>query len=542
MLTSKNKKLNMKKISLTLTKIGILVLALSFGSCTDDLDQSNPQSVGSPSVEELYSNPAAYRQTLAKLYAGLATTGQNGPAGSPDISGIDEGASQYIRGLWLMNELSTDEALIGWNDGTIKDFHYQTWSATDLFINATFSRLDFQVKNCNEFLRQTTDAKLDSRNVSTELRAEIATYRAEARFLRALSYWHFLDLFGGRVGLVTENDQTGYFLPEQVTAAEMFEFIDTELNEIDPLLKAPKTNEYPRADQAAAWMLHAKLYMNAKTYIGTEKYAETIPFLNNIIGAGYGLHNNYRQLFIADNDTNGSQNEVIFAVAFDGLNTKTYGGTTFLVHAPVGGSMSATEFGINGGWGGIRTTSAFVNKFQAGTADQRSNFHTDGQSLAISDIGNFAEGYAVKKFKNVDINGNQGSDASGDFVDTDFPMFRLADVYLMYAECALRGAGNVGTGVSYVNLLRQRAYGNASGNVSSIDLAFILDERARELHWEGHRRTDLVRFGKFTGGSYVWPFKGNTPNGSPTPSFRNIYPIPSNALAANSKLIQNPGY
>lgn len=539
-----SKKNKMKKISSTITKIGIFIFALAMASCTDDLDQSDPQTAGNPSVEDLYRNPAAYKQTLAKLYAGLATTGQNGPAGQADISGIDEGASQYIRGLWLMNELSTDEAIIGWNDNTIKDFHFQTWSAADLFINATFSRLDFQVKNCNEYLRQTSAEKLDSRGVSDELRAEIEVYRAEARFLRALSYWHFLDLFGGRVGLVTENDPTTYFLPEQATAQEMFNFIDAELDEIDPILKAPKTNEYPRADKAAAWMLHAKLMMNAKVYIGSEKYAEAVPFLDNIIGAGYSLHNNYRQLFIADNDRNGSQNEVIFAVAFDGLNTKTYGGTTFLVHAPIGGSMSPAEFGVNGGWGGIRTTSAFVNKFQTGTIDQRSNFHTDGQSPTISDVGNFADGYAVKKFKNVDINGNQGSDASGDFVDTDFPMFRLADVYLMYAECALRGGGgaNVGTGVSYVNLLRQRAYGNSTGNVGSIDLQFILDERARELHWEGHRRTDLIRFGKFSGGSYLWPWKGNTANGSPTPGFRNKYPIPSNALAANSKLIQNPGY
>jgi len=531
----------MKKISSIVTKIGIFIFALSIGSCTDDLDQSDPQNAGNPSVEDLYSNPAAYKQTLAKLYAGLATTGQNGPAGQPDISGIDEGASQYIRGLWLMNELTTDEALIGWNDNTIKDFHYQTWAAGDLFINATFSRLDFQVKNCNEFLRQTSDEKLSSRGVSEELRAEIATYRAEARFLRALSYWHFLDLFGGKVGLVTENDPTTYFLPEQATAQEMFDFIDSELTEIDALLKDPKTNEYPRADKAAAWMLHAKLYMNAKVYIGVEKYAEAKTILTQVVNSSYSLHNKYRQLFLADNDRNGSQNEVIFAVAFDGLNTKTYGGTTFLVHAPVGGTMSIAEFGINGGWGGIRTTAAFVNKFQTGTPDQRANFHTDGQSLAISDVGNFAEGYAVKKFKNVDVNGNQGSDSSGDFVDTDFPMFRLADAYLMFAECELRTGGGA-LGVGFVNQLRERAYGNTSGNVSAIDLPFILDERARELHWEGHRRTDLIRFGKFTGGSYLWPWKGNTANGSPTPSFRNIFPIPSNARAANPKLIQNPGY
>lgn len=532
----------MKKFNLRLTGLGILLMAFSLTSCTDDLDQTDPANAANVGVEEFYKNPTAYKQTLAKLYAGLATTGQNGPAGTPDISGIDEGASQYIRGLWLMNELTTDEAIIAWNDQTIKDFHYQTWGAGDAFINATFSRLDFQVKNCNEFLRQTTEEKLNGRGVSAELKAEIATYRAEARFLRALSYWHFLDLFGGKVGLVTEEDPTEYFLPEQATAQEMFDFIDSELTAINGELKAPRTNVYPRIDQVAAWMLKAKLYMNAKAYINSEKYADAIPVLENIIGSGYQLHSNWRELFYADNDRNGAQNEVIMAVAFDGLNTKTYGGTTFLTHAPVGGSMSISEFGINGGWGGIRTTSAFVAKFDTGTADQRSNFHTAGQSLAINDVGNFADGYAIKKFKNVDINGNQGSDSSGDFVDIDFPIFRLADAYLMYAECAVRTGGNTGLGLNLINQLRERAYGSTSGNVGSYDLQFVLDERARELHWEGHRRTDLIRFGKFTGGSYIWPWKGNTANGSPTPSFRNIFPIPSNAIAANPLLIQNTGY
>ena len=533
----------MKNMNFKITAT-VLLSALFLGGCTNELDQTNPATESNPTAEELYSTPEAYMLNLAKLYGGLATTGQQGPAGSPDISGIDEGASQYIRGLFYLNELTTDEALIGWNDNTIKDFHYQTWSSNDGFINGMFSRLDFQIKNCNEYLRQTTDAKLDSRGVSAELRSEIGYYRAEARFLRAMSYWHFLDLFGGRVGIVTENDPSTYFLPEQATAQEMYDYIDTELTAIEPLLKAPRTNTYPRADQAAAWMLHAKLYINAKVYTGADKYADAMPLLTNVINGGYTLNPNYRNLFIADNDRNGSQSEIIFAVAFDGLATKTYGGTTFLVHAPVGGSMNIAEFGVNGGWGGVRTTSQFVSKFPT-TADQRSNFHTDGQTLEISDIGNFGQGYAVKKFKNVDVNGVAGSDASGDFVDTDFPMFRLADAYLMYAECAIRTGQNTADALAYVNLVRSRAYnGSAAGNVgaSSLNLNFILDERARELYFEGHRRTDLIRFGKFTGGSYIWAYKGNTPNGSPTASFRNIFPIPTSALAANPILTQNRGY
>jgi hypothetical protein len=247
-------------------------------------------------------------------------------------------------------------------------------------------------------------------------------------------------------------------------------------------------------------------------------------------------------LFLADNDKNGAQNEFIFAIAFDGTKTQTYGGTTFLVHAPVGGSMPVAEFGINGGWGGVRTTSAFVNKFDANTTDTRGQFYTKGQSKEIADVGSFTDGYAIQKFKNVDINGVQGSDKAGNFADTDFPIFRLADAYLMYAECAIRGAGgNLGTATTYVNALRTRAKGNAISQ-GDLTLNFILDERGRELHWEGHRRTDLIRFGKFTGGSYLWPWKGNVASGTSTQSYRDLYPIPAGALASNQKLKQNPGY
>lgn len=535
----------MKKNNSILNKIGVILLALLMVSCFDELDQKAPNDGNQLSDEQFFSNPESYKQFLTKLYAGLATTGQNGPAGSPDISGIDEGESQYIRGLWVMQELTTDEAIIAWNDKTIKNFHAHTWTAQDLFINATFNRLDFQVKLCNEFLRQTTEEKLSSRGVDATLKAEIQIFRAEARFLRSLSYWHFLDLFGS-VGLVTEDSPSDFFLPTQASSQEIFDFIETDLIACLQDMRAPNpgSNDYPRADKAAAWMLLSKLYMNAGVYTSTNRYADAMVYVKKVIDeSGYSLANNYNELFLADNDRPSVRREFIFSVAFDGLRTKTYGGTTFLTHAPVGGSMPAADFGINGGWGGIRTTSAFVGKFDGTNADSREQFHTPGQSLEIVNIGTFTDGYAIKKFKNVDVNGNPGSDASGDFVDTDFPVFRLADAYLMYAECFLNNAGgDLNQALFYVNALRARAYGNTSGNVSSLSLNFILDERARELYWEGHRRTDLIRFGKFTGGAYVWPWKGNVPNGAPTASFRNKFPIPSSALAGNPTLIQNSGY
>ncbi|RDI52311.1 RagB/SusD family nutrient uptake outer membrane protein [Flavobacterium glaciei] len=530
----------MKKTQIKLLGISLLLLVMLFPSCTDDLDQA-PESENAIPGEQFFTDAASYKQNLAKLYAGFATSGQSGPSGSPDISGIDEGESQYIRGLWLMQELTTDEAVIAWNDGTIKDFHSQTWTSLDRFIAATFARFSFQIVNCNEFLRQTTDEKLTARGVDAALKAEIATYRAEARFLRAMTYWHLIDTFGGG-SLVTENSPSTFFYPEYASRAELFKFVDEELTAITALLKAPKTNEAFRVDQAAAWMLQAKLYMNAKVYVGTDKYADAIGLINKVIASPYELHTNYNQLFFADNDKNGAQNEFIFAIAFDGLRTQTYGGTTFLTHAPVGGSMKASEFGINGGWAGIRTTAAFVDKFSANTTDTRGQFYKDGQSKEIKNIGTFTDGYAVQKFRNVTVAGAPGSDKAGNFSDSDYPIFRLADAYLMYAECAVRGAGgNVATAVGYVNALRTRAKG-ATVTTGDLNLDFILDERARELHWEGQRRTDLIRFGKFTGGSYLWPWKGGVAGGSPTQSFRDLFPIPALALASNSKLQQNPGY
>lgn len=536
--------MKMKKVQINFFSIASILMLFLMSSCVNDLEQA-PDSDNLLSDEAFFSNPESYKQFLSKLYAGLATTGQSGPAGSPDITFIDEGFSQYIRGYWNLQELTTDEAIIAWNDATIKDFHNHTWSSVDVFISATFNRLAYQVTNCNEFLRQTTDEKLSARGVTDAQKAEIKTFRAEARFLRALSYWHIVDLFGG-ASLVTEDSPTTYFLPAYATREELFDFVESELTDLEADLAAPNSNEKYRVDKAAAWMLQGKLLMNAEVYVGTPRYADALPYISKVINeTSYTLNSNYRNLFIADNDSNGAQNEFIFAVAYDGINTKTYGGTTYLTHAPVGGSMNAAEFGINGGWAGLRTTSAFVNKFNGATGDLRAQFHTPGQTLEITDVGSFTNGYAIRKWKNVDVNGNPGSDATGDFVDTDFPIFRLGDVYLMYAECVLRGGGgSVSNAVGYVNSLRQRAYGNATGNISSGDLTldFILDERARELHWEGHRRTDLIRFGKFTGGAYIWPWKGNVPGGAPTPAYRKIFPIPANSISSNPNLQQNPGY
>jgi starch-binding outer membrane protein, SusD/RagB family len=519
----------------------LLAGAVSFTaiSCDQSLDLEPKFDVVSANVYKDFNN---YKLVLAKLYAGYAVTGQQGPAGRADIGGIDEGFSNYLRQYWQAQELTTDEAIIGWNDGNLRDLHDMDWTAGNEFLRALYNRIYYQVSLTNEFIRETTDAKLGERGITGANLEEAKRFRAEARYLRALSYWHALDLYGN-VPFVTEEDEVGNFLPKQATRAELFTYIESELKAIENELVTAGQNEYGRADQAAAWTLLTKLYLNAEVYAGQPKYTEAVTYATKVINAGFSLEPEYDHLFLTDNN---KSNEIIFPITFDGLRTNTWGGMTYLVHAPVGGNMNAAEFGINGGWNGLRTTKNIVNIFPdiSGTTDERANFHTNGQELEINDIFTFTDGYAIKKFKNVSSTGQRGADL--DHPDTDYPMFRLADVYLMYAEAVLRGGtgGSTANALQYVNALRERAFDGTSGNItqSQLTLPFILDERARELKWEAHRRTDLIRFGRFTGANYVWPWKGSVKEGRGVEDFRKVFPIPTSDLTANPNLKQNTGY
>jgi hypothetical protein len=520
-------------------KLGILAFFVTLSSCIKDLDRTPFVEVTSATVYKDFSN---YKQILAKVYAGLAVSGQQGPAGRPDISGIDEGFSTYLRQYWKAQQLPTDEAVIGWNDGSLPDYHDMDWTSGNEFIAAMYNRIFYQITLCNEFIRETTDAKLSERGISGENLTQAKIFRAEARFLRALSYYHALDMYGS-VPFVTEADAVGSFLPRQASRTELFSYVESELKAIENELLDARKNEYGRADKGAAWALLAKLYLNAETYIGASKYTECITYCNKVTAASYALESDYNKLFLTDNNKSA---EMIFPITFDGTRTKTWGGMTFLVHAGVGGNMNPADFGINGGWSGLRTTKAFVGKFTdiTGATDRRAMFHTNGQKLDISDIFTFNDGYAVTKYRNVSSTGVKGTDTEGNFPDTDFPMFRLADVYLMYAEATLRNGqgGSQATALQYVNALRQRAYKGTTGNVTSINLDFILDERSRELYWEGQRRTDLIRFKKFTGSAYLWPWKGGVKDGRSVPDHLVLFPIPASDLVANPNLVQNSGY
>ena len=552
----------MKKNKISYLLLLFTVLFLS--SCIKDLDvEPIDPNVSTPN--NLFKDDAAYKQVLAKIYASYALSGQaGGGGGDADISGIDEGFGNYLRQLWALQELSTDEAIIAWDDATIKNFHWHTWAPNDVFIAALYSRIFYSITISNEFIRN-VDAKMGS--ASGTFLEDLKNFKAEARFLRAFSYYHAIDMFGN-VPFVTEDDEPGAFFPEQINRADLFEYIESELIAIDSELGAPGF-EYGRADQAAAWMLLAKLYMNAEVYTGTGRYTDVLTQIIKVIGVGYSIDPNYQSVFCADNN---NSPEIIYPICFDGQNTQQYGGMTFILHASNGGGMPLN--GIDGGWGGIRTIQDFTalfgidetnftvvdtNLVYDNEGDARAEFFFCPQEVKIdgtikypkwdwdiTNVGTFTHGIGVTKFKNITSTGGEAPNVHPTFVSTDFPVFRLADAYLMYAEAVLKGGtgGDAGTGLGYVNALRQRAYGDNSGNInnSELTLDFILEERARELYWEGHRRTDLIRFGKFTGGDYVWEWKGNTQTGTATESYRDLYPIPSNDLNANPNLVQNTGY
>lgn len=533
--------------------ISALFAIAIFTSCADKLDLFPQNDQTSATV---YSTSAGYKSVLAKIYGTLSITGNAGPAGQPDIAGgLDEGSQvAFIRMFFNCQELPTDEAIVAWNDQTIHDFHYMRWTSTDPFIKGIYARPIYNITLINEYLRESTPEKLAGRNITGTAADEIKKSRAEARFLRAFNYWVMMDLFGNST-FITENDGIGSFKPAQILRADLFKYIESELKAIDTELAAAKTMEYGRVDQSAAWALLARIYLNAAVYSGTARYADALTYAKKVIDKGYSLQSGYFKLFMADNDKFG--NEIIWAVNCDGMKTQAYGNTTFFVHAASGDDYA--EYGVGGGWYGYRATKALGDKFPKdgsgkidvakdarGGAFFTSKFSgTTAQSEinTITDVGDFSKGLHVKKYVNIRTDGVATNDPNKTFADIDFPIFRLPEMYLIYAESVLRGAtgGDVATALTYVNNIRSRA-GATPYNSSDMTLQNILDERARELFWEGHRRTDLIRYGMFTTSAYLWPWKGGVLSGTAVDSKFNLYPIPSANRTSNSNLEQNQGY
>ncbi|HQA73466.1 RagB/SusD family nutrient uptake outer membrane protein [Flavobacterium sp.] len=515
-------------MKIIIKKIAVAFLfVMLFNSCSSELDTK-------PVVEQSFENlllqdPNAAKGLLSRMYATFALTGSNGP-GSSDIVTNDAGESGFLRGIINLQDLTTDNVKNRWGDDGLDQLTTTSnWTQNNKFFRYLFDRVYYTVP-------QTTNLIIALQNTNV---SEKAQYISELRFLRSLAYYYMIDCFGKGVLVTTENYGTISPLPE-ASRTDLFDYVESELLAIENDL--PFSNEYGRANKSACRMLLAKLYLNAEVYTGVSRYNDALIYSNKVITeGGFSLAPNYLQNFTADNNTSP---EIIFPLIADALTSQSYGNTTYLVNASMNAdTMPISLFGATDGWGGNRATKAWYGLFgdlDTSTDARAQLFWRAGHTYEMTDYKTWTNGYPSTKFRNSMFTGTSSPTS---FSSTDFPMFRLADAYLIYAESVLRGAtsGSSSQALSYVNELRARS--NASSiSQSQLTLDFILDERGRELNMEGQRRTDLIRFGKFTGGDYLWPWKGNSLNGVSIPDTYKVFPLPLSALDSNPNLTQNTGY
>lgn len=536
-----------------------LLVAAIFGttSCINDLDMSPIDPQFKPSFDQ--------NDVFVKEYALLGLTGQKGPAGSQDLDGQDEGESGFYRTIFNCNELPSDECVWAWQtDVDIPQLTNIGWNSSSIRTEWVYVRLGYNITQLNFFMDQ-TEGKTDE---------ETARQRSEVRFLRALHYFYFLDLFGKAPFKEHFNND----LPVEKKGKELYDYIQKELSESENNMYEPRQAPFGRADKAANWLLRARMYLNAGIYTGTQDYANAKTYADKVIGSKYELCPDYRLLFMADNDENTkAMQEIILPIRQDGAKTRNYGGSTYLVNGTRTAGMP--RMGTTNGWSCIFARAALVNKFfpdlskvpmlpgdaeapkdlstdekidafdaQYGTrtvdlikaaGDDRAMFYSGiggGKRKVETDvISGFKDGLSIVKWQNIRSDGQPTNHT--EYPDTDIPLFRLAEAYLIRAEANFRTGGDA---VTDINVLRKRA--NCTKLVQSVTEKDIVDEWAREFYLEGRRRSDLVRFGMFTTNKYLWDWKGGAQNGTSVSSFYNVYPIPVTDINNNPNMSQNTGY
>ena len=531
--------------------------SMLFTACIGDLD-TLPLNPSDSTSETVYgADESGYIAGLTKLYFNFVSNE------TTDLQVSDAGASELVRAFWTVQEVTSDACKCAWeNDAWVRAMNTNTGSDADNDATyAVYVRTLQGIAYTNEYLRQTASDRLSDRGVSSELATKIQGFRAEARFLRAYFYWMALDVFGD-VPFTTENSPFGGGVnPKQASRKDVFDYCISELTALaadDSPMPAARSN-YPRADKGAVLGLLARMYLNAEVYTGTPMWQEAKDACEDIFTMGYSLCPEYADLFRGDNGENPEAlNEVLFGISYDAEQTQSYGGTSYLTLAAIAATdVSSTQMinGVNNGWGGIRVPYEYVEKYfnvrnadySAGTYDVNDKrgrmFYIKGRSESMDGaLYVFLNGWSCLKFNNIPHNMDQDSyletAASKAYSDIDFPMIRLGEIYLIYAEACMN-LGQANTALPKVQELAARAGVTAP---TSITQEWLIEERARELMWEGHRRTDLIRYGKFTSSSFLWTYKGGSFSGQGFDDHMKIFAIPASELASNPELHQNPGY
>lgn len=542
-------------------KIRFIALAAGasalFASCVSDLD-TLPLNPSDSTSETAYGRDEnGYIAGLTKLYFNFVSND------TKDLLVANGGASELIRAFWTAQEVTTDACKCAWeNDAWVRAMNTNTWSDADNDATyAIYVRTLQGIAFVNEYLRQTAPGKLSDRGVGSELAAKIQSFRAEARFLRAYFYWMALDTFGD-VPFTTEDSPFGGGVnPQQASRKEVFQYCIDELTELageESAMPAARSN-YPRADKGAVQGLLARLYLNAEVYTGTPMWSEAKAACDAIYGMGYSICPTYSDLFRGDNGENpDALKEIIFGAAYDAEQTQSYGGTSYLTLAAIAATdVTSSQMlnGVNNGWAGIRVPYEYVQKYfnprNANYADgtyevndkRGELFYIQGRQESMNNaLYVFLNGWTCMKFNNIPHNMTHDeflpTAASKAYSDIDFPLIRLGEIHLIYAEACMHLAQS-NTARPKLQELATRA---GTTLPATIDEDWLLEERARELMWEGHRRTDLIRYGKFTTATFTWTYKGNLFTGQGFDDHMTIFAIPLSELASNPELDQNPGY
>ena len=552
------------------------MLCMGFVSCADELNikSIDPQSTPTYTVEGL----------LAKQYATLGLTGQKGPAGSSDLGRGDEGESGFIRTIFNLQELMTDETAWAYQtDPGIGPITNLSWNSDNERVNWAYQRLIFDITLYNQFIFEQSGSLSEDKI-------------AEVRFLRALNYYYFLDLYRK----APFKDTFDSNLPTEKSGKDLYEWLDNELTTIEPLMAEVgaynTAKDFGRADRGAAYALHARLALNSAVYTDgqVKDYQKAIDYCDKIlnnVGEGEGKYNlcrakkndysGYQQLFMGDNDCNPeAMKEIIFPIRQDGVKTRAYAGTSYLVNASTISGMPYAS--TSDPWKCLFARVDLVKKFfpngdipkatdedllsnpskdQVIAKDNEKGISTadvvaqakDDRALFYMGIGGCSDkvrtltpgdaitgplnGASFVKWTNLHADGTAQHHQK--FSDTDFPVFRLAEIYLTRAEAKFRLNGSQ-DGLEDILKVQDRA--NRQIKASSVDEQTLIDEWCREFYMEGRRRSDLVRFGLFTGSKYLWSFKGGSENGQGIPAKCDIYPIPSDEIKNNPNMTQNPKY
>lgn len=544
----------------------VLVASWGLQSCVNDLHVE-------PIDPSLKTDIDAY-QLFNKCYSAFATSGNNGGDDNVDIDDIDGGTSSLYRQMWNSNELPTDEAICGWGDPGISQFCFNTYDASHPMLKGYYYRLCASIAYCNLYLK--------------DFYNDDATMSAEIRFLRAFEYYLLSDAFNNvPFSTVISADK-----PDQRSRAEVMAWVESELLAVsgespndngtvlnDPAPKQKGMDGYGRVDKAAAWMLLSRLYLNWEVYTGTARWQDAKTYAEKVLNSPYKLHTEgsvkevdgetwefsaYQTLFMGDNDHNGSTEEAIFPILQDGMRTTAWGVSQYLIASTTDGDFHGLRYrpeqvnGLSGqAWGGNGALPELVKRFINSNDipelrcydmpllanDDRALFESVGRSLDIPEVSStHINGFVVGKFNNFTTDGSQTSDESGTFGDMDVYILRVAEAYMNYAEAEIRMHGVTQDAVDKVNALRNRAHAKRF-TVATLTLDELLDEWSREFYFEGRRRVDLIRFGKFGGNTgYTWTWKGGAKDGRDFAVTRNVFAIPADDLIANKKLVQNPGY